>query len=137
MSEQMTMSEFVAQNGIRMTGEPATDNPNMSPSSWAGSHYKVKFVILRDGKRHTMTTYFSMGKAYNRGPEADEVLNCLASDSQTAESGSYSDFLSDFGYGDSPEHRKTYKACQRHSAKLKQFLGEDVYETLLYKVEPL
>lgn len=38
---------------------------------------------------------------------------------------------------DSRKAERIYKLCERGAAKLKSFLGDELYEELLYNTEPL
>jgi len=79
-----------------------------------------------------MTVPFSMGDGYNGAkPTVDTVLDCLASDASGADE-TFEYWCGNFGYDtDSRRAEKTYKAVQRQTAKLRAFLGEDLYMGLL------
>lgn len=149
-----TVTDFCTLHRITMTAERADTNPHMEATSRGSmDHWKVQFTRLftspteyhdRLGKsvHHTHTfrlsTYFSMGYGHNGAePKAEDVLDCLASDASTYDNAqSFEDFARDLGYDeDSRMAEKTYKECGKSAAKLKQFLGEDLYGTLLYKTE--
>ena len=140
MSEQMTMSEFVKRYGVSISAEYTDNNPNMnhpSDKKWIANHYWVTLKRRENGKRRQMSLYYSQGLGIKDEPRVGDVLNCLAQDSAGIEE-SFEDWAENLGYDpDSRRAEHTYKVCVRQAAKLKQFLGEDGYETLLYKVEPL
>ena len=136
----MTMQEFIKANKIRMTAERTDTNPHMDSSNM--DHWKVKLTL--DGAYHLgrkqLTTYFSMDYGHNgKEPQADDVLDCLASDASGFEnSRSFEDWAGDYGYDpDSRKAEKIYKTVERQSAKLKNFLGDDLYKTLLWDTERL
>lgn len=132
MSDTLKLEDFISQNRISMTAEWTDHNPNMDSRDM--DHWKV---TLRMGKAR-MTTYFSMGYGHNgKQPEAADVLSCLADDSAGVENaGDFEGFCSEFGYDtDSRKAEKTYKACQHSAARLKKFLGDDLYQSLLWNTE--
>jgi hypothetical protein len=126
------LSRFVAKHGVTIRSEWADANPNMD-SDQQMNHYKV---TLR-AKGRQLTTYFSMGLGLSGEPKVGNVLDCLASDSASIENArSFEDWAGDLGYDtDSRKAEKTFKACERQAAKLKQFLGEDAYNELLWNTE--
>ena len=71
-------------------------------------------------------------------PSAADVLDCLASDSNTIDNArNFEDFCSDLGYdSDSRKAEKIYKACRHAAKRLRNFIG-DQYETLVYNTERL
>lgn len=64
-----------------------------------------------------------------------EVLN--ASDAAGVENAtSFEDWCEEYGYDtDSRCAERTFKACKHATERLKNFLGNDLYETLLWKIE--
>src|ERR1051325_1746512 len=124
----MLLTTFVRNNRIAMTSERVDRNPNMSSDSYM-DHWKV--TLRHNG--HTMTTYFSMGYGHNgKAPQAEDVLDCLASDSAGIDN-DFEDWCREYGYdSDSRAAERIYNTCTRQSAKLRKFLGEDPYQQLLY-----
>jgi hypothetical protein len=131
----VSIAEFVAVNRITMTAQRVSANPNMQ-SDTRMDHWKVQFSMGR--KR--MTAYFSMGLGHNgRMPEAEDVLDCLASDSASVDNArGFEDWASDFGYDtDSRTAEKTFKACEHAATRLSNFLGSGLYAQLLWNTERL
>ncbi len=127
--------EFTAKNKITSTAEWADSNPHM-PDSQNMDHWKV--TLRRDRKR--LTVYFYMGYAHSgKQPQADDVLDCLASDSAGLENArDFEDWAAEYGYdADSRKAEKIYRVVERQTAKLKGFLGEDLYNELLWETERL
>ena len=147
--QPITLGEFCTRNRISMTAECADANPNMQEREM--DHWKVRFTRHQDFTRTgnvyrfhgkilaRMTMYFSMGYGHaGKEPTAEDVLDCLASDASSVDQGSFDEWCRSFGYDeDSRTAERTYKACEKGAAKLKAFLGEDLYETLLYGTERL
>lgn len=125
-------SEFITENGISMKSEYADSNPNMT--DFHGDHWKV--IVKANGKR--MTLHFSKGYGHNgKEPDVCEVISCLASDASSLEGNDFESWCSDLGYDtDSRKAEKTYKVCERQAAKLRNLLGDVLYDELLYNVEP-
>lgn len=130
----MNTTDFCKMHHIRIESEYADENKN-APEWTDANHYKV---TLKMGKKQ-FTTYYSMGYAITEEPQADDVLNCLALDSSSVENArDFSDFANELGYDDdSIKALHTYKVCVKQAKRLKEFLGEDLYNTLLWEVESL
>lgn len=139
-TDTVTIAQFVKDNRISMTAEWADRNPHMDDSANM-DHWKVTLRRGESGKskkRYAMTTYFSQGYGHNgKEPKVTSVLDCLASDSSSIENArSFEDWANDFGYDtDSRKAEKTFKTCEHQAKRLKNFLGDDLYEQLLWHTE--
>jgi hypothetical protein len=150
-TDTVTIDQFVTDNGITIKCARTDRNSNM-PDSLDMDHWKVRLrrdtdtaVIVngavdmsRSDRVRVMTLTFSKGSGHNGAePTADEVLDCLASDAAGVENTSdFEDWCSDYGYdADSRKAEKIYKACVHQSERLKTFLGDDLYEQLLWNTE--
>jgi hypothetical protein len=125
----MTIQAFIKSAGIRMSAERTDRNPSMDDSARM-DHWRV---TLRCG-RSRMSTVFSMGYGRNGAePKLSEVLDCLASDAASFDNAqSFEDWASDYGYDtDSRKAERTYLAVQKGAVKLRKFLGDSAYETLM------
>lgn len=125
---------FIVHTRITATAELAESNPNMPDSA----HMDNWTVTLKMGRKR-LTVPFSMGKAIAREPNAEDVLDCLASDAASIEIGhGFEDWADGFGYStDSRKAEQTYKAIVRQSAKLRKFLGAHLYNVLVNDCERL
>ncbi len=142
----ITITEFLAMNRITMTAKPAATNPNM-PGTNNMDHWRC---TLRNGCGDRMIIPFSMGCGNNgRSPTAEDVLDCLASDSASIENArSFEDWAAQMGsdpdsraaeMGSDPDSRdaeKSYRVCLKQADKLKAFLGLQ-YHILLWDIERL
>ena len=134
-TDTVTIENLIESNHITLTATRWHENPNMDDSRDM-DHWKV---TLRFG-RARMTIYFSKGYGHHGAePTADEVLDCLASDAGGVEnSNSFADWCGEYGYDeDSRKAEKTYKACRHNSNRLRSFLGDDLFEQLLWNTERL
>lgn len=152
-TDTISIEQFLSDNRITMTAERVDRNPNM-PDSNGMDHWKCVFtrhfttdalytnMTTGESRPRTytarMTTYFSMGYGHKgKEPGAADVLDCLASDSSSV-SDSLEDWCSNYGYDtDSRKAERTYKACVHAASRLKTFLGDAAYETLVYNTERL
>ncbi len=134
-TDTVSIEQFVKDNRISMIAEWVDRNPNMDARDM--DHWKVQFTRRSEGRAVRMTTYFSMGYGHNgKEPNVADVLDCLASDSSSADQSDFESWCGDLGYDqDSRKAEKTYKACQHAAQRLKNFLGADLYEQLLYSTE--
>ena len=128
------MKEFVARHNIKMACKRIDSNPHM-PDWNDANHYKCK---LTRGRKQ-MTVYFSQGYGISHEPEAADVLNCLADDSAgVSNARSFEEWAEEYGYDtDSRKAEKTYKVCVKQAARLLSFLGEGLYNKLLWKTRRL
>ena len=129
-----TMADFVARHNIKIACEWADRNPHM-PDWNDANHYKCKLTM----GRKQMTIYFSQGYGVTHEPEAADVLNCLADDSAgVSNARSFEEWAEEYGYDtDSRKAEKTYNVCVKQAARLLSFLGEDLYNELLWETERL
>ncbi len=129
--KKVDTKQFVNRNGIKATSVMVDSNPNMP--DFDGDNYKV---TLRMGHKQ-FTVPFSHGCAICHDPEAADVLDCLASDAAGVENAtSFEDWASDLGFDtDSRKAERTYKVTIAQSAKLKKFLGDELYNALLWESE--
>lgn len=155
-TDTVSIEQFIKDNRISMTAERVDKNPNMDDSRDM-DHWKCLFSRRTDDLREgydtwhgykgrlgdhqyhakRMTTYFSQGYGHNGvEPKAADVLDCLASDASSVENTSFEDWCDEMGWdSDSRKAERTYKACQHGAKRLKAFLGDDLYQTLLYGTE--
>ncbi len=142
ITDTVSIEQFVAENRITMEVKRAERNPNMADSSQM-DHWKVTLVrkdpaTYRVKRAYRMTITFSMGYGHHGAePKVGDVLECLASDASSVDNaGDFERWCAEIGYDpDSRKHEKTYKACEHQASRLKTFLGEDLYQTLLYGTE--
>ena len=134
-----TVEQFVQDNRIRATVEMVDANPN-NPDWRYANHYRVK--LSRTGSTpgvlsKTLTVYFSQGYGIKEQPTAEAVLDCLASDSVGIENAqSFEDWAPEYGYDtDSRKAEKLFRVCEKDAARLKTFLGDDLYKVLLWETE--
>lgn len=131
-----SIRRFIDDHGVTMTYERVDWNPNYDrDDSWARSatHYKV--TLKRPGKR--MTLHYSIGNPEDR-PEADDVLDTLASDAAGYENsrGGFGEWADEYGFDpDSRSAERTFKAVEKQAERLKKFLGDEAYEKLLWETE--
>lgn len=131
-----TLADFVKERGIRMRAKRVDCNPNME-SDAPMDHWRCVFT---SAERRRLSVYFSMGVGLGGvEPQAEDVLDCLASDSVGVENArDFKDWCADYGYDpDSRKAERTFRVCRLQAAKLKQFLGDAAYKNLLWNVERL
>lgn len=152
-TQPITLTEFCKVHRITMKPVWVDKNPHMLDR--AMDHWKVRFQRTWDSpteyhKRATgervhptyhdwMTMYFSMGYGHNGAePTAEQVLDCLASDASSVDGQTFEGWARDLGYDeDSRSAERIYSACERGAARLRRFLGDALYEQLLYGTERL
>lgn len=127
----MDTKQFVNKYGVKMSVEWADENKN-APDWTEANHFKV---TLRMGKKR-LTTYFSQGYGIKGEPKAADVLYCLASDAAGwEENQSFEDWAANYGYDeDRRKAERIYKVVEKQARELKRFLGDELYQELLFKV---
>lgn len=132
---RITAQAFCNRHGITSEAEYTDSNPHMDPSAWSegASHWKV---VLKRGRRR-LTVYFSMGAAHHGEPKTCDVLSCLAMDAAGVENARcFEDWCGEYGYDtDSRRAHRTYRLVQRQAAKLRRFLGEELYQVALWDMD--
>jgi hypothetical protein len=141
--EAGTLGRFIYQNNIKLDYEPIAQRPDRDvdedekEQEWQDSAFHYKVTLKRG--RKTLTTFYSKGQGLPEPPEADEVLDSLASDAEGVDASRvFNAWAEDFGYDtDSRRHERIYNACKETRQKLKRFLGDELYKTLVYETERL
>lgn len=139
--DMITIHEFVRKQGIRMQAHRVPKRPDHLTD--LGRHFRCNFTHTKKHPitkiQRTMGVYFSQGSAHTSDPTVEDVLDCLASDAAGyGDTETFEDWAAEYGYDtDSRSAEKTFRAVKRQSEQLKRFLGEDVYDLLLYKTERL
>lgn len=95
---------------------------------WQMNVHAFKCVLTFDGKRYTVPFYQGLG--ITEQPTANDVLDCLVSDAESAHSMSEDEFIREFD-----SDHKTYLACERTRRNLVRLFGEDILEVLMYGEE--
>ena len=126
----LTLQQFIDRHNLILTATRTDRNPAWP--DFDGDHWRVGLKRLG----HKMTLVFSKGYGHKGAPPiAEEVLECLCSDACT-DGDTFEEFCFSLGYdSDSRKAEKTYKAVQRHTDKLRRFLGADLFTELLQTEE--
>lgn len=129
-----TLKDFIARARVTATCERVDHNPNNK--DWKDAdHWRVR--LRRSGIQNRLTIYFSQGYGHNgKEPDVASVLSCLADDSSSADQNGFEEWCGELGYDtdsltDRRKAERIYNVCQRQAARLKAFLGDDLYERLL------
>ena len=130
--EEMNIQRFACRHRITVMSEWACENPHME-NSQEMDNWRV--TLKRSRKR--MILYFSKGSGHGGAePQVEEVLDCLASDAMVPED--FEEFCMEIGYDeDSRRAERIHKQCLAQTEQLRDFLGNDVLEELLYATERL
>ena len=131
-----TIEEFIEIHGIKMK---ECNKIHQSPymTDFKGDHWEI--VLHMPGKGiNEFVTYFSKGIGHKgKRPTVSEVLDCIASDASGYEnSNSFEDWANDYGYDIDLRRAETiYHNVKAVSLNMKNFLGKEAYETLLWEPE--
>jgi hypothetical protein len=129
----MTLEEFVAENKITLTFTRVASNPHMP--DFDADHYKVNI----HHNKSWVSVYYSKGLGHKGAPPTTaEVLECLASDGAAISNagGNFEDWAADMGYdADSRKAEKIFKTCEKQARRLHSFLGDDLYDRLLFDLD--
>ena len=136
VSTLITIEEFIEMHAVRMK---ECNKIHQSPymTDFKGDHWEI--VLHMPGKGiNEFVTYFSKGIGHKgKRPTVSEVLDCIASDASGYEnSNNFEDWATDYGYDpDSRRAETIYHNVKAVSLNLKNFLGKEAYETLLWETE--
>lgn len=133
----MTIHEFIAQHGVKMTATRVDSNPALADDQWAreASHYRC--TIRAHGKR--MQMHYSMGSAHTKAPNIADVLDCLASDAYGlplpemagSEDEAFAEWCREYDYDpDSRKALKAYRATLRQTRALGRLFSPSEQATL-------
>lgn len=140
MTEQtaITMAEFIAKHDLRIESAETGSNPNMDGMSKGSRHYGVT-IMRGDGYGYSMEIFYSKGPALPHGVELAEVLSCLADDAAMVDNcGGFSGWCDELGFdSDSRKAEGIYGVCIEQAKLLREMIGNDAYNELLYDVERL
>lgn len=132
-----TIEEFIEIHAVRMKEcNKIHQNPYMT--DFKGDNWEV--VLHRPGKGNDneFVTYFSKGIGHKgKRPTVPEVLDCIASDAAGYEnSKNFEDWAIESGCDIGSRRAETiYHNVKAASLNMKNFLGKEAYETLLWETE--
>lgn len=127
---------FIRRHGITMRCRQVDMNPNRVMSEWdhTASHWKCK---LRCGEE-SIILHYRMGSAHTGEPDLANVLDCLASATESVRGVPFAEWCRDLGFDeDFWLALRTYRICDRQAEKLAVLLGPEALAELLYQVERL
>lgn len=129
-----SMTDFLERFDVTVrVAEAVRRNPNAP--DFKGDHWLVK-IECSCGRE--MPVYFSQGKGHHgKAPTATAVLSCLAMDAVTVENAPvFDDWCAELGYDtDSRKAEATFNTCLSQAMQLRQLLGGEAYDALLYETE--
>lgn len=140
------IQDFIRAHGVSIEDITRVDAPD-PPSQWdrAASHWMV--TIVREGTPARMLVPFHMGSAHAGPPCLADVLDCMASDSSGYENAEHEyvawvhEFRRDAHVWNEDTEQwdrtdgATFDQVERQATELREFLGEDAYESLLWQTE--
>jgi hypothetical protein len=139
----MTYQEFISKHKLGMTCERINERKDQSEWGSATRHWSLRIFtpgIMDFTSEFTdFRVEFSQGSAHTKEPQLDEVLDCLASDAAGVENANnFEDWCAEYGFDeDSRKAEKIYLAALDQAEALKNFLGSDAYNELLWDMERL
>lgn len=134
---QLTLPEFIEREGIRVKAYEPVAPGDMSVA------WKV-VLVNRNRKQLTIPCWGHGGGLGSPAEEVPSVISSLVTDASIADGcgGSVAEYESEFGpidEEDRQENRRRIKeiltSCERERRQLIRFLGEDLYNELVYDVE--
>lgn len=136
-SRRESIEEFVKKHNITISCTHVYRNPYMM--EFEGDHWEV--ILTMPGKRtNRLMSYFSKGFGHKgKEPTAEEVLDCLASEASGYENAKQlKDWACEYGYDPNSKQTETiYRNVVRETTNLKQFLGNENYNKLLWNTEQM
>lgn len=141
MQTMQTIPAFIAQHGLTMTAAETDSNPNMAADDWSrtATHY---ICTIRRGDA-SMEVPFSQGSAHTQPPTLETVLDAISMDIASVENApDWLDFAEEWGYMEGGaktirQAREAHETISRQRDELREMIGDDALETLLWSVERL
>jgi hypothetical protein len=132
-----TLEKFLAGSDVSMRCREVTPNGGDNsavPDPWAAKHYACE-LHGSNGDRPVRTVVGSD----NGPPEMVEVLDTLAAEAAvTEEARGFEAWAAQMGYDPDSRHaERTYRADLRRAKLLRQLLGEQSYQRLLWEIDRL
>lgn len=131
---------FAAKYGITADIEQTDHNPwsipeNDRDNQWARQATHWKITLKRGRKR--FVTYFSQGSAYTEDPVIKDLLHSLSMDARGVEDHrTFEDWAREYDYDiDSRKAEKTYNLIRTIANSLKKFLGDELYQEFMWKMD--
>lgn len=132
--EEVSLSTAISDLGITAKVTPLGEMP------WGEDEHDRRAadywrVTLRHPGGKRMTVRFHTGIGLRpKAPTAEDVLSCVLDDAGGYENADdFEDWADEYGYStDSRKAEKDYEATRRQSMRLKAWLGDDLYQTLIW-----
>jgi hypothetical protein len=131
---------------LSRAGRKMTVPFSMGEAHATGYKQGARTILDKEWNHTAKTAVFRLGQEAFRNfgviptpPDAGTVLDCLAADAAGHDNAdSFEDWAAEYGYEtDSRKAERTYNLTGTQAGKLRRFLGNVLYEELLYQVERL
>ena len=122
----MNMNEFIEKHGIKCAVVGDAKKPWDKRDEWQQSANGFRVRMTAHGRR--MELDFFMGNAITGVPQAEDVLDCLQSDSSVMGM-DFEEWCGDLGYDpDSRKAEKMYRETDRQARRVFRFMGREMFD---------
>jgi hypothetical protein len=132
---RQNFATFLLNHRVTMSLQPTDHNPYMrSSDAWDATAHHYRVTLRHQGRR--MQLYFSTGSGWQRDPNVEDVLECIALDASGMISNDfqYWEWCREYGYdGNEEDLRKMFSVTKRQTESLTRLLGGEVLDELLYR----
>lgn len=126
----MNFQDFAQANNLAFTYAKTDSNPSMVNDQQPMDHWITGIYKGED----LFTLHYSKGLGHEgKPPTIEEVLYCLQIDASMLDQElTFDDWAHSLGYDpDSREAERIFKACVAQTVRLKEFMGDDMFNDLL------
>lgn len=142
---EITLTAFAEEHGLTLEileGPDYQEEPaSGSDRPWPHHAYKLRINRAAGG---SMDSPWRQGISITDDPDIESLLDSIASDSSTVDnSRGFDDWANELGYSpmessaDYNRAKSIYEACERQRDAIRELIGPEAYETLLYGTERL
>lgn len=134
------LADFIKGECIAMDCHKIVGRTDGNATEWDKSARHFRCTLIAGfglPQPRKMTLEFSQGSAHTKNPTAADVLDCLASDASGYQNAvGFTGWAEDYGYDtDSRKAERIYFQIEAQAVQLRELLGLEPYERLLWNIE--
>jgi hypothetical protein len=122
----MKMQQFIEKHGVKCVVVGDAKKPWDKRNEWQRNANGFRVRMTAHGRR--MELDFYMGQGIGREPNAEDVLECLQSDSRVMGQ-DFEEWCSDLGYDtDSRKAEQIYRETDKQTRRVFRFMGREMFD---------
>jgi len=122
----MNMQEFIEKHNVKCTVVGGAKKPYEQRDDWQSNAHDYRVRLTAHGRR--MELDFYMGQGIGIEPNAEDVLECLQSDSRVMGQ-DFEEWCIDLGYDtDSRKAEQIYRETDKQAHRVFRFMGREMFD---------